>query len=128
MNTKLTQILLPKFIHCENEPKNGELIHDNRSFIYSPEYLSLVEIIPLDAYQIQYSMDLPQKSFIYTSERYKVAEDFLLVLVQNNIDVVNSTKEIDILQNKTSLMTTGMFLDEAWDYYLDYLKWEDQQS
>ena len=52
MSVNIEQIRLPKFIHCENEPKTGDLIQDNRQFIYSPEYLSLIEIIPLDAYQI----------------------------------------------------------------------------
>ena len=68
MSTNLQQISIPQFIHCENEPKTGDLIHDNRQFIYCPQYLSLIEIIPVDDYQIQYSMDQFQKSYFYFSE------------------------------------------------------------
>lgn len=127
MDTKIHQIKLPKFIHCENEPKNGEIIHDNRQFIYCPEYLSLVEIVPLDAYQIHYSMDFPQKHFNYYSERYQEEEDYLLVLVQNNIEVVNQSREIEIMQKKYQPLTVDQMLDEAWNYYENYLIWEDQQ-
>lgn len=127
MSTKIIEISLPKFIHCENEPKTGDLIHDNRQFIYCPEYLSLIEIIPLDTYQIQYSMDLPQKNFVYKSDKYEYEEEFLVVLVQNNIEQVNQSREIEHIQNKTQPLTSEQMLNDAWDYYLNYLKWEDQE-
>lgn len=127
MSVNIEQIRLPKFIHCENEPKTGDLIHDNRQFIYSPEYLSLIEIIPLDTYQIQYSMDLPQRHFTYYSPHFKNEEDFLVVLVQNNIELVNQSREIEILQGKLLPMTSEQLINEVWNYYVNYLKWEDQQ-
>lgn len=127
MSVKIEQIRLPKFIHCENEPKTGDLINDNRQFIYSPEYLSLIEIIPLDTYQIQYSMDLPQRHFTYYSSYFKNEEEFLVVLVQNNIEVVTESRSIYSSDHNSESITPNQLLQEAWEYYVEYLKWEDQQ-
>ena len=127
MGANLKQISLPKFIHCENEPKTGEFFHDNRQFIYCPEYLSLIEIIPLDDIQLAYSMEQFQKTFSYQSESYILEEEFLLVFVQNNIELIESALEMQHLQNGTDPMTEEKLIDEAWNYYKTYLIWEDKQ-
>lgn len=127
MSTNLQQISIPQFIHCENEPKTGDLIHDNRQFIYCPQYLSLIEIIPVDDYQIQYSMDQFQKSYFYFSEYFQLEEEYLLVFFQNNIEFIESGSEIKHLQNGTDPMTEEKLMDQAWDYYKTYLIWEDKQ-
>lgn len=125
---KFTQISLPEFIHCENEPKNGDFIHDNRQFIYAPKFLSLVELIPFDDIQIAYPMELFQKQYFYTSELYRQEEEWLLVLVQNNLEAYNSLMEIENIDNGLEPITPDRFLDMAWDYYKKYLVWEDSQN
>ena len=70
-------------------------------------------------------MDLPQKNFVYKSDKYE--EEFLVVLVQNNIEQVNQNREIEHIQNKIHPLTSEQMLNDAWDYYLNYLKWEDQE-
>lgn len=119
MSTNLQQITIPKFIHCENEPKNGDLIHDNRQFIYCAEYLSLIEIIPVDDYQIQYSMNQFQKTYLFDEE------EFLLVYLQNNVNQINQMKEIKLLQKGLSPISQSELMDQAFDYYKNYLEnWE----
>lgn len=128
MSTNLQQISIPKFIHCENEPKTGDFLHDNRQFIYCPRYLSLIEVIPLDDIHITYPMEQYQKSFIYHSELYNQEEEFLLVFVQNNVALIESDFEIQHLQNNTDPMTEDKLINEAWNYYKNYLIWEDKQD
>ncbi|WP_291076321.1 MULTISPECIES: hypothetical protein [unclassified Empedobacter] len=128
MGTNLEQISIPKFIHCENEPKTGDFLHDNRQFIYCPEYLSLIEIIPLDDIQIAYPMEQFQKSFLYFSDHFKSEEEYLLVFVQNNVKLIESNNEIVHLQNGTEPMTEEKLIDEAWDYYKTYLIMEDKKN
>lgn len=127
MRDKYTQISLPEFLHCENEPKTGEFIHDQRQFIYCPKYFSLVELIPYNEIQIAYPIELPQKQYFYTSELYKEVEEWLLVLVQNNIEVANAILEIENLSAGAEKMTPEKLLDSTWNYYKKYLKWEDSQ-
>lgn len=116
MTTNLKQISIPKFIHCENEPKTGDFIHDNRQFIYCSEFLSLIEIIPIDDYQIQYSMDLVQKNFSYEDE------DFLLVYIQNNVSQINQMKEIEYMQKGLKPISEIELMNQAFDYYCNYLE------
>ena len=125
--SKFTQITLPDFIHCENEPKNGDYLHDQRQFIYCPKYLSLVELIPYNEIQIVYPIELPQKQYFYTSELYKEEEEWLLVLVQNNIEAANAVFEIENLSAGAERMTPEKLLDLTWSYYKKYLTWEDSQ-
>lgn len=115
----MKEIHLPEFIHCENEPKNGDFLHDQRQFIYCPKFLSLVELIPFDDIQILYPIEMPQKQYFYFSELYQENEEWLLVLVQNNIEVANAMLEQE--------MTEEALLDACWEYYKKYLIWEDRQ-
>lgn len=126
MSANLEQISIPKFIHCENEPKTGDIMHDNRQFIYCSEYLSTIEIIPLDTYQITYPMEMFQKSFFYFSEYFQTEEECLSVFLQNNIEFVELDLEIKHLQNGTDPMSASKLIDEAWEYYKTYLIWEDK--
>lgn len=120
MSTNLQQISIPKFIHCENEPKTGDFLHDNRQFIYCTEYLSLIEIIPVDDFQIQYSMDLMQKNYSFEDE------EFLLVYLQNNVNQINQMKEIEYLQKGLKPISEIELMNQAFDYYSNYLEnWEN---
>lgn len=120
MSTNLQQNSIPQFIHCENEPKTGDFVHDNRQFIYCTEYLSLIEIIPVDDFQIQYSMDLVQKNYSFEDE------DFLLVYLQNNVKQINQMKEIEYLKKGLKPISEIELMNQAFDYYCNYLEnWEN---
>lgn len=120
MSANIQEISIPRFIHCENEPKTGDFIHDNRQFIYCTEYLSLIEIIPMDDYQLQYSMDQVQKTYFFEDE------EFLFVYLQNNVDQINQMKEIEFLQTGKKPISESQLMDEAFDYYKNYLENWDQ--
>jgi len=51
---------------------------------------------------------------IYTDEN----EVFELVLVQNNVEATGGAM--------SPIISETEFLDEAWKWYADYLKWEDK--
>lgn len=123
----MKEVKLPDFIHCENEPKTGDFLHDQRQFIYCPKFLSLIELIPFDEIQIVYPIELPQKQYFYTSEKFNQEEEWLLVLVQNNIEAVNSMSEIELMQSGEEPMTEDRLMDLCWEYYEKYLTWEDEQ-
>lgn len=125
---KFKQIKLPEFILCENPVKTGDFIDDNRQFIYVVNCLSLIEIIPLDDYQIPYDYEMKHNEFTYTSEKYQEEESFMLVFVQNNVEFVSDVSEIEILQGKSEKVTDVEILEKAWTFYENYLKWEDSQN
>lgn len=99
----------------------------NRQWIYSPKYLSLIEIIPVDEMLIVYPEEIPHKEFIYRSEKYLMEETFQLVIVQNNIEAANAANDIENLLNGVDPITEVELLDAAWKYYKTYLQWEDSQ-
>lgn len=105
----------PDFIIGEIFPKSGDEIEDNREFIYSPFYLSLIEVVPLDHIHAAFKKEQPQKEFTYEDE------EFLLVITQDNIEAVNAQLEILILEGKHELITAEDLLDRAWGNYLSYL-------
>lgn len=124
---KYKEISIPDFMHCEIEPKTGDDVDNNRQWIYSPKYLSLIEIIPIDEMLIVYPEEIPHKEFIYHSEKYQMEETFQLVIVQNNIEAANAANDIENLLNGVDPMTEVELLDAAWEYYKTYLQWEDSQ-
>lgn len=123
----MQRVKLPDFIHCENEPKTGDFLHDQRQFIYCPKFLSLIELIPYDEIQILYPKGMPQKQYFYTSKHFENQEEYLLVIVQNNIEAANAILEIEYLQTGQQKMTSENLLDACWEYYKKYLIWEDEQ-
>ncbi|WP_313214119.1 hypothetical protein [Soonwooa sp.] len=105
----MKEIKMPKFLLAE-EP-TAPL--DRFTFIYSPPYLSLILIIAEDDVMgllNNETRNKPRKTFQYFDESFE------FVLVQNNIEAVNLETSIE------------SFLDEAWNWYKDYLVWEDKNS
>lgn len=117
----MKQLTVPDFIFCENPIKTGDIVEDNRAFIFCSKYLSLIEVIPMDLFIASYPSELPQKTFFYGQE------EFLLVLVINNIQFNNIQNEIEILKGNAEPMQESKLLDLAWDFYSKYLEWEDLQ-
>ena len=104
---KIAEIKMPKFLLAE-EPQD-RVFH----YIYSPHYLSLVLIIPEET-TVTLNKDTikkPRKTYHYGNEALE------LVLVQNNVEATGGAISPVISETE--------FLDEAWKWYADYLKWED---
>ena len=105
------KIKLPKFLLAE-EPKNE---FNGIEFIYSPSYLSLIMIIHENYTTLilnAENREKPRKSFEYNSEK------FLFVIVQNNVISTGGHLAPEITEIE--------FLELAYDWYKDYLIWEDK--
>lgn len=105
------ELKLPEFIFGEIPIKDGS-IHDQRHWIYCPGAQSLIEVIPEDEIIAAIDRQLVQKTFVY--EGFDgVPEGFRLVIAQDNCELA----EIDPTE----------LLRRAWDWYEQYLIWEDAQ-
>lgn len=105
---KIEEIKMPKFLLAE-EPRERVF-----KYIYSPHYLSLVLIIPEEIATVTLNKETikkPRKTYRYGSEVFE------LVLVQNNVEATGGAM--------SPIISEADFLDEAWKWYADYLKWED---
>lgn len=107
---KAEELTIPEFILGEVPIKDGS-IQDQRSWIFCPRALSLIEVIPEEELTVAIHRYLVQKKFTYLNSQ-KVKENFLLVIVQNNCEFTS----INPIQ----------LLEKSWQYYLQYLKWEDE--
>jgi len=110
----------PEFIFGEILPKNGSM-HDQRQFIYCPQWLSLIEVVPMDFFLAAWPKEQPQKTF------YRGDEEFLFVITQNNIQMISEMHEMAVLKGELEAMNEDLLLDRAWEYYVNYLNWEDEQ-
>lgn len=105
---KIVEIKMPRFLLAE-EPQDRVF-----KYIYSPHYLSLVLIIPEEIATVTLNKETikkPRKTYRYGNEVFE------LVLVQNNVEATGGAMSPVISETE--------FLDEAWEWYADYLKWED---
>jgi hypothetical protein len=103
------KLVIPDFLLCEVPIKGGDNL-DKRMWIYSRMTLSLIEIIPEDYLPAATNRNLIQKRFLYKNSG-GLTESFLLVLVQNNCGLVDF-EPLHLLVN-------------AWQWFENYLKWED---
>lgn len=105
------EIKLPKFL-LATEPKKE---YNGIEYIYSPSYLSLIMIIH-ENYTTSIlnaeNREKPRKSFEYNSEK------FLFVIIQNNVISTGGHLAPEITEIE--------FLEQAYDWYKDYLIWEDK--
>ncbi len=110
--TNVKELKMPKFI-LGNEPT----IANPFDYIYSPLYLSLVLVVEENS-QITVlndeNLNRPQKLYVYDA-----LEQYRFVLIQNNIEETGGLLAPEI--------TPEQFLDEAWEWYRDYLVWEDKK-
>lgn len=107
---KYKEIIMPKFLLAE-EPKGGDF-----TFIYSPHYVSLILIVPEDDATVLLNAEnrkRPHKSFNYKNETFE------FIIVQNNLEAVGEMNGYPITADK--------FLTDAWEWYSDYLRYEDEQ-
>jgi hypothetical protein len=106
---KAINLTVPDFFLCEQPIKDGSNL-DQRMWIYSKLSLSLIEVLPEDEITTAVDKSLIQKRFIYINSD-GIKESFLLIFVQNNCAAVDADP-INLLQ-------------KAWEWFEDYLKWED---
>ena len=102
----MEELNLPEFLFAEYPIKDGS-VNDLRNFIVH-KGISLIEIIPNDEI-ITIVFDSK------TSKQYSFFdEDFTLVYHTNNAEYYNISP-LDLL-------------DKAWEWYREYLIWEDTQE
>ena len=105
------EIKLPKFL-LATEPKKE---YNGIEYIYSPSYLSLIMVIhenEITSILNAENREKPRKSFEYNSEK------FLFVILQNNVAATGGELAPEITEIE--------FLEQAFDWYKDYLIWEDR--
>lgn len=106
----MKELTLPKFLLAENPTED----HNKFVYIYSPVYLSLILIVAEDIQTVvlnEEMMKQPRKTFQYEFETFE------FIIIQNNVlmtggHLAPKISEID-------------FLNQAWDWWENYLKWED---
>ncbi|MCT4034892.1 hypothetical protein HZQ14_15825 [Elizabethkingia anophelis] len=104
------EIKLPKFLLSE-EP-TGDM---NRFvYIYSPVYMSLILIVAEDSQTVILNdeyLSKPRKTFKYEYETFE------FIIIQNNVKLTGGQLAPEISEPE--------FLNQAWAWYEEYLKWED---
>lgn len=109
--TKLNIFDQPEFLMAGIPVKDGSF-NDDRIWIYHRLSLSLIELIYLD--NIGESIfDGVQKDFAYTRAD-GLTENWKAVFAQNNTEATE--------------LNTDLVLNRAWEYFLNYLMWEDGQA
>ncbi len=101
----------PKFLLAEIPIKNNTF-QDHRNWVYCVDALSLIEFIYVDDLQ-DFQFTGYQERFEYENEIDGELENFWAVFVQNNCEAAG--------QNQATVM------QEAWQFYKEYLQWEDSR-
>ena len=107
---EVANMVIPKFLLAENPiVPNIDL-----TYIYSPHYMSLIMIIEENSEIVRLNdiyRAMPQQLFVYDE-----LEQFRFVVIQNN---VISTGGI-----YAPIISVEQFIEEAWQWYKEYLDWE----
>lgn len=98
----LKEFTKPNFLLCELPIKHGTA-EDDRVWIYAVNHLTLIECILMNDKDLY--LNTKYKVFEYGEERWALA------FVQNNIEATDGEED--------------KVLNEAWQFFSDYLKWED---
>lgn len=107
----MEELITPRFLLAEEPIKDKSNSMPNRLWIYAPFCLSLVELICLDDVNfIPFENERLSKEYLYTPLEGK-PERWLLVFIQDN------TPMVDLISEN--------LLDEIWEWYTEYLMWED---
>ena len=111
MDANIIELKLPKFLLAEEPTKE----YVGVEWIYSPQYLSLIMIVSendiptvLDARNRRKS----RKTFTYQDETFE------FIIIQNNVAATGGQLAPEITEIE--------FLEQAYDWYKDYLIWEDK--
>lgn len=105
MPLKLYDYQQPDFLLCEI-PVKDESFNDDRLWVYSRSSLSLIEFICLNDIDVSHFQNT-QKEFTFFDEQW------IGVFVQNNCEATD--------QNENEI------LNQAWEFFRDYLAWQDVQ-
>jgi hypothetical protein len=100
----------PDFLFCEIPVKDGSM-HDDRVWVYCTKALSLIEFVNVDTFK-DFEFNAFQKRYEYDSSD-GILENYFGVFVQNNCEFTEKRPD--------------KVMDDAWQFYKDYLQWEDKQ-
>lgn len=106
----MKELTLPKFLLAENPTED----HNKFVYIYSPVYLSLILIVAEDHQTVVLNDEMrrkPRKTFQYNEEIFE------LIMLQNNVLMTGGQLAPKITEIE--------FLDNAWAWWENYLRWED---
>jgi hypothetical protein len=103
------ELMIPEFILADIPVKDGSS-QDGRIFVYCTKAMSLVEAIAEFDSDVRFSPDIVQNRYLFA-----------------NIDGVEVWFSVGIVQNNCDLakMDPYQVLDASWDYFCNYLKWQD---
>jgi hypothetical protein len=102
----IQELFLPKFFLCEDPIKKGNSL-DSRKWIYSPNYLSLIEVVSRDSLMV-FDRSLFTMNFDFDPLSGFEPQRFSLIIVQNNCGFIG--------ENETE------FLEKAWIWFRSHLE------
>lgn len=106
----MKEITLPTFLLAENPTED----HNKYVYIYSPVYMSLILIVAEYHQTVVLNDEMqrkPRKSFQYNDETFE------FIVLQNNVIMTGGQLAPRISEIE--------FLDLAWEWWENYLRWED---
>lgn len=110
---EVADMVIPKFLlACNPIVPNIDL-----TYIYSPHYMSLIMVIEENSEIVRLNdtyRAMPQRLYVYD-----MLEQFRLVVVQNNV--------ISMGGIYGPVISVEQFIEEAWQWYKNYLDWELKQ-
>lgn len=107
---EVAEVIIPKFLLAENPI----LPNIDLTYIYSPHYMSLIMVIEENSEIVRLNdeyLKKPQKLFVYDA-----LEQFRFVVVQDNVMSMGGIN--------APVISVEQFINEAWQWYKDYLDWE----
>lgn len=110
------ELTTPRFLLAEEPIKDLSNEAPNRVWIYAPFCLSLIECISLSEVTfIPFESNRTSKDYEYFSPLYQSSETWKLIFIQENTEVA------------AEAITPEQLLDQAWEFYSNYMLWEDTQ-
>nr|DAR62661.1 MAG TPA: hypothetical protein [Caudoviricetes sp.] len=107
---KVADVVIPKFLlACNPIVPNIDL-----TYIYSPHYMSLIMVIEENSEIVRLNdtyRAMPQRLYVYD-----MLEQFRMIVIQNNVMSMGGIY--------SPVISVEQFIEEAWQWYKNYLDWE----
>ena len=107
---EVADVVIPQFLlACNPIVPNIDL-----TYIYSPHYMSLIMVIEENSEIVRLNdtyKAMPQRLYVYD-----ILEQFRLVVIQNNVMSMGGIY--------APVISVEQFIEEAWQWYKNYLDWE----
>ena len=106
----VADVVIPKFLlACNPIVPNIDL-----TYIYSPHYMSLIMVIEENSEIVRLNdtyRAMPQRLYVYD-----MLEQFRMIVIQNNVMSMGGIY--------SPVISVEQFIEEAWQWYKNYLDWE----